>query len=96
VPIDLLQIIPNPELSITKADINLQLREALISTTAAIDLDLDAALLKIETMGSSVDIEVEADQLASQTDYVSLLGLDNGDIDWNYLDADEDADINLF
>ena len=95
-PIDLLQIIPNPELSITKADINLQLREALISTTAAIDLDLDAALLKIETMGSSVDIEVEADQLASQTDYVSLLGLDNGDIDWNYLDADEDADINLF
>ena len=95
-PIDLLQIIPDPELSITEADIDLQLREALISTTAAIDPDLDAALLKIETMGSGVDIEVEADQLASQTDYVSLLGLDNGDIDWNYLDADEDADINLF
>jgi len=96
VPIDLLQIIPDPELSITEADIDLQLREALISTTAAIDPDLDAALLKIETMGSGVDIEVEADQLASQTDYVSLLGLDNGDMDWNYLDADEDADINLF
>ena len=95
-PIDLLQIIPDPELSITEADIDLQLREALISTTAAIDPDLDAALLKIETMGSGVDIEVEADQLASQTDYVSLLGLDNGDMDWNYLDADEDADINLF
>jgi fructose-bisphosphate aldolase class 1 len=96
VPIDLLQVIPDPELSITEADIDLQLREALISTTAAIDPDLDAALLKMETMGSSVDTKVEADPLASQADYVSLLGLDNGDIDWNYLDADEDADINLF
>ena len=35
--------------------------------------------------------------IASQADYVLLLGLDNGDIvDWNYLDADEDADISLF
>jgi hypothetical protein len=51
VPIDLLQVIPDPELSITEVDIDLQLREALISTTAAIDPDLDAALLKMETMG---------------------------------------------
>jgi hypothetical protein len=33
----------------------------------------------------------------SQADYMPLLGSGNGDImDWDYLDADEDADINLF
>ena len=46
-PIDLLQAIPDPKLSITEADIDLQLREALISTSAEIDLDLDAALWEI-------------------------------------------------
>jgi hypothetical protein len=44
VPIHLLEAIPDPELSITEADIDLQLREALISTTAGTDLDLDATL----------------------------------------------------
>ena len=97
VPVDLLQAIPDPKLSITEAEINLQLREALISTTAELGLDLDAALLNIETIGSSDDTQVGVDPIASQSDYVSLLGLDNGDMDWNYyLDADEDADINLF
>jgi hypothetical protein len=48
----------------------------------------------METMGSGVDTRVEDCVFASQTDYVSLLGLDNRD--WNYLDADEDADISLF
>ena len=95
-PIDLLQVIPDPELSLTEADIDLQLRERLISTTAEIDPDLDAALLNIVTMGSSVDTRVGNNLIASQADYVSLLGLDNRDMDWNYLDADEDADINLF
>jgi hypothetical protein len=44
VPIHLLKAIPDLELSITEADIDLQLRETLISTTARADLDLDAAL----------------------------------------------------
>jgi hypothetical protein len=92
VPIHLLEAIPNPELSITKADIDLQLREALIST--AVEIDLDLALQEIQTMGSGVDTNIEDGIFASQPDYVSLLGLDNGD--WNYLDADEDADIGLF
>jgi hypothetical protein len=48
------------------------------------------------TMGSGVGAKVGDDPVASQADYVSLLGLDNGDMDWNYLDADEDADTNLF
>jgi hypothetical protein len=34
--------------------------------------------------------------IVAQEDYISFLGLDNGDMDWNYLDADEDADIGLF
>jgi hypothetical protein len=96
VPIEMLQVIPDPELSITEADIDLQLREALISTTAVIDPDLDAALLGVETMGSGVDAKVLDDPITAQADYVSLLGCDNGDMDWNYLDADEDAEINLF
>ena len=94
VPIHLLEAIPDPKLSITEADIDLQLREALISTAVEIDLDLDTALQEIQTRGSGVDTNVEDGIFASQPDYVSLLGLDNGD--WNYLDADEDADIGLF
>jgi hypothetical protein len=90
----MLEAIPNSELSITEADIDLQLREALISTAVEIDLDLDTALQEIQTMGSGVDTNVEDGIFASQPDYMSLLGLDNGD--WNYLDADEDADIGLF
>jgi hypothetical protein len=54
VPIYLLKAIPDPELSITKADIDLQLRETLISTTARTDLDLDATLWEMETIGSRV------------------------------------------
>ena len=92
-PIEMLQAIPDPELSITEADIDLQLREALISTTAEIDPELDAALLKMETTGSDLDTGVEVDQFVSQADYISFSGLD---MDWNYLDADEDADTNLF
>jgi hypothetical protein len=42
--IHLLKAIPDPELSITEANIDLQLREALISTAVEIDLDLDTAL----------------------------------------------------
>jgi hypothetical protein len=72
----------------------LQLRERLISTISEIDLDLDAAFLNIKTISSSVDIV--RDPIASQADYISFLSFDNEDMDWNYLDADEDAEINLF
>ena len=93
----LLKAIPDPELSTTEADIDLQLRERLISTLAEIDLDLDSALQEIETMGSNVNREAGDCLFTSQADYMPLLGSGNGDImDWDYLDADEDADINLF
>jgi hypothetical protein len=49
----------------------------------------------METVGS-LDTKAGADQIELQADYVSLLGFDNRDMDWNYLDADEDAEINLF
>jgi hypothetical protein len=75
VPVDLLAAIPDPELSITEADIDLQLREALISTIAETDLDLDATLLEVEIIGSGVDAKEDGDQFASQAGYVSLLGL---------------------
>ena len=45
--VDLLQAILDPELSITEADIDLQLRETLISTSAEINLDLDTAVQEI-------------------------------------------------
>jgi hypothetical protein len=93
----LLEAIPDPELSTTEADIDLQLRERLISTSAKIDLDLDSTLQEIKTMGSNVNEEAGDCLFTSQADYMPLLGSGNGDImDWDYLDADEDADINLF
>jgi hypothetical protein len=93
----LLEAIPDPELSTTEADIDLQLRKRLISTSAKIDLDLDSTLQEIKTMGSNVNGEAGDCLFTSQADYMPLLGSGNGDImDWDYLDADEDADINLF
>jgi hypothetical protein len=60
--VDLLQAIPDPELSITAADIDLQLRERMISISAETDLDLDAALREVETVGS-LDTRAGADQI---------------------------------
>jgi hypothetical protein len=54
--VDLLQAILDPELSITEADIDLQLRETLISTSAEIDLDLDTDL---QEMSQQVVIAIE-------------------------------------
>ena len=93
----MLQVIPDPELSITEADIDLQLQEALISSiamtaTILIDPELEVTLQSIEATRNPI----VKYPIAAQEDYISFLGLDNGDIDWNYLDADEDADIGLF
>ena len=97
VPFYLLKAILDLELSTTKADVDLQLRKRLISTSAEIDPDLDSALQEIEKMGSNVNGEAGDCLFTSQADYMPLLGSGNGDImDWDYLDADEDADINLF
>ena len=95
--IHLLKAIPDLELSTTEADIELQLRETLILTSAETGLDLDTVLKEMQTTDSSVDAEAIGCLFAEQADYVSFLGFDNGDsMDWDYLDADEDADINLF
>jgi hypothetical protein len=97
VPMHLLKAIPDPELSTTEADIDLQLRERLVSTSAKIGLDLDAALWETQATGSNVNAIARDCLFTSQADYVSFSGFDNGDsMDWNFLDADEDADINLF
>jgi len=45
--VDLLQAIPDPELSTTETEIDLQLCETLISTSAEINLDLDTAVQEI-------------------------------------------------
>jgi len=52
--IHLLKAIPDLELSMTKADINLQLRKRLVLTLAKISLDLDAALSETQATGSNV------------------------------------------
>jgi hypothetical protein len=67
----------------------------LISSSAGMDLDLNAALQEVEAIGDTI---AETHRFASQTDYISLLGLDNEEdvMDYNYLDANKDADTNPF
>jgi hypothetical protein len=82
VPFEMFKAIPNPEKMTTEADIEVQLQEALVSTIAVIDPSLDDLFCATE------------DLVALQADYIPL---DAGDImDWNYLDADDDADTGLF
>jgi hypothetical protein len=81
VPLEMLEAIPNPEKTTTEADIEAQLQEALVSTIAAIDLSLDDSYCAVQFME-----ELEADYIL----------LDTGDVEWNYLDADDDADTGLF
>jgi hypothetical protein len=82
VPFEMFKAIPNPEKMTIEADIEVQLQEALVSTIAVIDPSLDDLFCATE------------DLVALQADYIPL---DAGDImDWNYLDADDDADTGLF
>jgi len=92
IPLELLEPIPDPELSITEADIDLQLRERLISNPAAISLDVDSIPRGAQILGSNNEGE---DEFAMQADYISFSGLDFMEWD-NFLDADESAEINLF
>jgi hypothetical protein len=74
IPLKLLKPIPDPELSITKADIDLQLRKRLISNPAAISLNVDSILRGAKILGSNNKGE---DDFMMQSDYVSFLGLGN-------------------
>jgi hypothetical protein len=53
--IHLLKAILDLELPTTKADIDLQLCERLVSTSAEIGLDLDTALWETQATGSNVN-----------------------------------------
>jgi hypothetical protein len=100
VPLELLKPIPDPELSITEADIELQLCKRLISNLAALGLEIDSILRNMQIAGSptnggvgDINSRVGDDSFTMQEDYVPFSGLDNGDyLEWDYLDADEDAD----
>jgi hypothetical protein len=99
IPVELLEPILDPELSVTEADIELQLRERLISNPAALGLNIDSLLGGAQTSSGNNE---GGDDFTMQLDYVSFLGLGNSNIEeeddfmeWeNYLDADEDAEIN--
>jgi hypothetical protein len=86
--LDMLEAIPNPEKTTTEADIKAQLQEALVSTIAAIDPSLDDSFCAI------VATETMEDPLVLQADYIPLDASDM--MEWNYLDADDDADTGLF
>jgi hypothetical protein len=77
----MLKAILNHKKTTTEADIEAQLQEALVSTIAAIDPSLDDSYCAVQLMEES------------QADYIPL---DTGDVEWNYLDADDDADTGLF
>ena len=100
--LELLKPIPDPQLSVTKADIDMQLRERLISNPAALGLEIDSILRQTQTTSSPssrgvLGINRVRDDFTVQLDYISFLGLGNKDsIEWDYLDVNEDAEINLF
>jgi hypothetical protein len=86
--LDMLKAIPNLKKTTIEADIELQLHIALVSTIAAIDLSLNTAI---------DNTAVQVDYIALQADFVPLIGLDSKDIiDYNYLNAEDDADTRLF
>ena len=90
IPLDMLEAIPDSEKTTTEADIEAQLQEALVSTIAAIDPSLDNSFCAIEAIEA---IEATEDTLALQANYISL---DTSNMELDYLDADNDADIGLF
>jgi hypothetical protein len=98
----LLKPILDLELSVTEADIKLQLRKRLISNLAALGLKIDSILRRTQTTGSPgsrgvLGINRVGDNFTVQSDYISFPGLGNEDsMEWDYLDTDKDAEINLF
>ena len=102
--LELLKPILDLELSITKANIKLELCKRLISNLATLGLEIDSILRNIQTAGSptnrgvgDISSGVGGNSFTMQEDYISFSGLDNRDyIEWDYLDTDEDANTNLF
>jgi hypothetical protein len=92
VPIGMLEAIPNPKQTTTDANIELQLQEALVSTIAA--NNIDPALDLMDIVDSSLKSEATyialADNIASQANFIGF------DMEWDHLDADDDADTGLF
>jgi hypothetical protein len=90
------------ELSVTEADIKLQLCKRLISNPATLGFEIDSILGQMQTTSSPssrrvLGINKVRDDFTVQLDYISFSGLGNKDsIEWNYLDADKDTKINLF
>jgi hypothetical protein len=83
---DMLEAIPNPEKT-TNADIDLQLREALISTNTDTDI-IDPGLID-----SIMNLEVQEgnyNDIAMQADFVRF------GTECDYLDVDDNADTRLF
>jgi hypothetical protein len=86
VPLELLKPILDLELSITKADIKLELCKRLISNPAALSLEIDSILRNMQTAGSltnrgvrDINSRVRDDSFTMQEDYISFSGLDNRD-----------------
>jgi hypothetical protein len=84
VPLKLLKPILDPELSVTEADIELQLRERLISNPAALGLEIDSILGRTQTTsspssGGVLGINRVGDDFTVQSDYISFSGLGNKD-----------------
>jgi hypothetical protein len=84
--LELLKPNPDLELSITKADIELELRKRLISNPAALGLEIDSILRNMQTAGSptngrvgDINSRVGGDSFTMQEDYISFSGLDNRD-----------------
>jgi hypothetical protein len=93
----MLEAIPDPEKMTTEAEIEVLLQEALVSTITAIDPSLDdlfcATVATVATEATEAAEAIE-DPLALQADYIPLDASDM--MEWNYLDADDDADTGLF
>jgi hypothetical protein len=84
--LELLKPILDLELSITKADIKLELRKRIISNPVALSLEIDSILRNIQTAGSltnrgvgDISSSVRGDSFTMQEDYVSFLSLNNED-----------------
>jgi hypothetical protein len=72
--LELLKPIPDLELSVTKADIDLQLCKRLIANPAALGLDIDSLLRKPQALSS---YDKGGDDFTIQSDYVSFLSISN-------------------
>jgi hypothetical protein len=89
--IDMLQAIPNPEKTTTGADLDLQLREALISTnTDMIDLGLMDSIAEADCRMNPKVHKGDYNNIALQVDFIGF------DTECDYLDVDDDADTGLF